>query len=77
MIKLSVAEFKWSANEQVYPFEKSSAGEVLYCKEVYTSSLPNNGAQDIAHGITITSTFKVHALTVFSKRKPWGFNPCG
>ena len=43
MIKLSVAEFKWSTSEQVWPFEKDSQGRVLYCKQSSPIVLPNNG----------------------------------
>jgi hypothetical protein len=51
VIKLNNSNFTWSANEQVYPFEKASDGSTLYCKEVYCGVLPNNGTATTAHGV--------------------------
>jgi len=45
-------DFEWSASEQVWPFEKTSAGETLYCKEIAVASYPNNGFLAVAHNIS-------------------------
>ena len=45
------AAFQWSTSEQVYPFEKDSSGNTLYCKEVACGALPNNGTSTTAHGV--------------------------
>jgi hypothetical protein len=59
MIKLSVAEFKWSTSEQIYPYEKSRNGRILYCKEVDFGALPNNGNKSVAHNIASLDVTKV------------------
>ena len=38
------SNFKWTASEQVWPFELWNDGSTLYCKEVNMGLLPNNGA---------------------------------
>ena len=48
----SISEFEWSEEEKVWPFEKDSDGNTLYCKEIITS-LPNNGIKNVAHGIDV------------------------
>ena len=32
-MKINTANFQWSTNEQLWPFEKTKDGETLYCKE--------------------------------------------
>jgi hypothetical protein len=53
--------FQWSTSEQVYPFEKDSSGNTLYCKEVDFGALPNAGVKSVAHGIDVAKVFSVIA----------------
>lgn len=53
---ITQADFEWSTSEQVYPFEKDSSGNTLYCKEIAFGALPNNGAKTIAHNVTSIDT---------------------
>jgi hypothetical protein len=48
----AVQPFQWSTSEQVYPFEKASNGDTLYCKEINFGTFPNGGNKSVAHGIS-------------------------
>ena len=65
MIKLSVAEFKWSTSEQVWPSEKDSSGRILYCKEIAFGAMPNNGTKTKAHNIPGLVGNKIHSVNAF------------
>ena len=52
MIKLSTSNFKWKEIEQVYPFERSSNDEPLYCKQVtFTTSASASSITYYNHNI--------------------------
>jgi hypothetical protein len=55
--------FQWSSVEQVYPFEKSSSGASLYCKEIDVGLLTNKSGKRVAHGISNYSTEKIHNIS--------------
>ena len=50
-----IEEFQWSADEQVWPFEKHSDGSPLYCKQVDFGTLPNNGVKSLPISINLPS----------------------
>jgi len=54
--------FTWSSSEQVYPFEKNINGDTLYCKQMESLTLPNNGYASVAHGISNLATNKVFRI---------------
>lgn len=68
MIRLAGASsFTWSTSEQVYPFEKSSDGSTLYCKEIDCGAGPNAGVKDVAHNIpshSIGNLFDISLMVV-------------
>lgn len=74
MIKLAgVSSFTWSAEEQVYPFEKNANGDTLYAIRVDIGALLNTAGKSVAHNIPgglITS--KVHRLWGYASH-PSGF----
>lgn len=47
--------FQWSTLEQVYPFEKASNGDTLYCKEISLGTMPNTGTKTVAHGLATSA----------------------
>jgi hypothetical protein len=53
--------FQWSIDEQVYPLEKDSSGNTLYCKEI-TFAMPQNGASYTAMNITNFDPTKVFRM---------------
>lgn len=57
-----VSSFTWSASEQVWPFEKDSSGNTLYCIEVDCGAMPNAGDKNVAHGISSLDCLKVFKL---------------
>jgi hypothetical protein len=59
-----VSSFTWSTSEQVYPFEKDSSGNTLYCQMVNLGALPNAGITNVYPATTVapSKVFKV-----------WGF----
>ena len=54
--------FQWKTTEQVYPFEKDSSGNTLYCKEINFGSLPNAGTKEVSHNISNFSYANVHRV---------------
>ena len=50
-----IEEFQWSTSEQVWPFEKTSDGKTLYCKEIICGAAPENGIKQVTHNITLNS----------------------
>jgi hypothetical protein len=75
MIKVSTNEFKWSTAEQVYPFEKDSNGNILYCKQINFGNMPNNGTKQMAHGIIGYTSSKVYKLYGKASEPSGGFQP--
>ena len=55
-----MVNFQWSAEEQLYPFEKTADGKALYCKEIDFGALPNNGSKEVAHNIPNFSVSQLH-----------------
>ena len=62
-VGVGVEEFQWSEDEQVWPFEKTSDGDTLYCKEIDFGPLPDTGAGSRAHGIPNLDLTKVEHLS--------------
>lgn len=61
----NLATFTWSASEQVWPFEKTVGGDVIYCKELDLGALPNATTTTVAHGISsfdAEKLFKVEGI---------------
>ena len=65
MVKINPSLFKWSSDEQVYPYELASDGSTLYCKEVSMGSLPSNGTLNVSHNISgLDVTADLHFLSI-------------
>jgi hypothetical protein len=73
MIKLAVSEFKWSSQEQVYPFEKDINGNTLYCKEVNFGAGPNSGHKLVAHSLSNYNVTKLFSMQGFISQANNGF----
>lgn len=66
--------FQWSTSEQVWPFEKDSSGNVLYCKEVNIGTMPNTGIKSVAHNITSLNVSKIRKLTGYMYSSSYGMS---
>jgi hypothetical protein len=60
--------FQWSTSEQVYPFEKDSSGNTLYCKQIDCGAWPNNGSKNTAHGISNFDSRKIHRFIMYRRQ---------
>ena len=64
-----ISAFTWSTSEQVWPFEKDELGRTLYCKQLDTGALPDNGAVFTNHNISSfdhSRVFKVYGKATYS-----------
>jgi hypothetical protein len=58
-----ISAFTWSTSEQVWPFEKDSAGRTLYCKEVNTGTLPTTNGESLTnHNISSFDPAKLYKM---------------
>lgn len=55
--------FQWSNSEQVYPFERSTSGATLYCKEIDVGFLACKGGKSVPHGIENYSAANIHNIS--------------
>lgn len=57
-----ISEFQWSTSEQVWPFEKDSTGNTLYCKQINVNPTANNGWVSTAHSTSYSKTKTLYGV---------------
>lgn len=66
--------FQWSTSEQVWPFEKNSSGNTLYCKEINFGALPNNGTKNVAHNISGFAVANLYRIEMTAINTTYGWS---